>query len=80
MTATAVSGSRVDLAWADNSTDEDGFKIYRSTDGVNWSWFASANPNVNGQVDTAACAPDGRASSETVPRRGVGRGGAARST
>src|SRR5439155_13015578 len=45
LTASAVSGSDVNLAWADNSANEDGFKLYRSTDGVNWVWFASAGPN-----------------------------------
>ena len=45
LTATPMSGSRVDLSWADNSADETSFKIYRSTDGSTWSWFASANAN-----------------------------------
>jgi hypothetical protein len=31
LTATAVSGSEVDLAWVDASTDESDFKIYRRT-------------------------------------------------
>jgi titin len=31
LTATAVSSSRIDLAWADNSGDETGFKIERKT-------------------------------------------------
>src|SRR5439155_1197421 len=46
LAATAVSSSRIDLAWADNSSNEDGFKLYRSADGVNWVWFASAGANV----------------------------------
>lgn len=29
LTATAVSSSQIDLAWTDNSDDEDGFNIYR---------------------------------------------------
>src|SRR5207244_4411410 len=46
LAAMAVSASRIDLSWADNSTDEDGFKLYRSTDGVSWVWFATASANV----------------------------------
>src|SRR6185295_18385110 len=34
LTAAAASGPRVDLAWADASSNESGFKIERSTDGV----------------------------------------------
>src|SRR5206468_3824615 len=41
MTAVAVSSTRIDLAWTDNSSNEDGFKLFRSTDGVNWTWFAT---------------------------------------
>jgi titin len=34
LTATAVSNSRIDLAWLDNSDNEDGFKIERKTAAV----------------------------------------------
>ena len=40
LTATAVSSSRVNLTWTDNSTNESGFKLERSTDGVNFSQIA----------------------------------------
>jgi subtilisin family serine protease len=43
--ATAVSSNRVNLAWADNSTNEGGFKLERSTDGVNFSQVATLTPN-----------------------------------
>jgi hypothetical protein len=33
-TATAVSGTRVDVAWQDNSTSESGFELHRSTTGL----------------------------------------------
>src|SRR5439155_936820 len=46
LSATAVSGTRVDLAWTDNSADESGFHLYRSTDGVNWTFFAATGANV----------------------------------
>src|SRR6185369_12315287 len=34
LTAVTVSSSRIDLAWTDNATYEQGFKVERSTDGV----------------------------------------------
>ena len=37
LTATAVSSSQIDLAWTDNSDNEDGFKIERKT-GVAGEW------------------------------------------
>jgi fibronectin type 3 domain-containing protein len=54
LAATAVSGSRIDLTWADNSTNEDGFKLYRSTDGINWVWFATAGANATAYTWTGA--------------------------
>src|SRR6185369_10170244 len=33
MTATVVSGTRVDLSWTDNATDEYTYVVERSTDG-----------------------------------------------
>jgi len=44
--ATAVSSAQVDLRWTDNSTTEDGFKLYRSLDGVDFSRIATLGPNV----------------------------------
>ena len=40
LAATTVSDTRIDLAWTDNATNADGFKIERSTDGVNFSVVA----------------------------------------
>ncbi|WP_193378525.1 fibronectin type III domain-containing protein, partial [Singulisphaera acidiphila] len=37
LTASVVSSSRIDLAWIDYSTNETGFKVERSTDGVNFT-------------------------------------------
>ena len=53
LTATAISSSRIDLAWADNSTDEDGFKIYRSTDNVNFVFYATVGANVTTRSNTS---------------------------
>jgi carboxypeptidase T len=38
LTATPVSQTRIDLAWADNSDNESGFQIERSLDGSTWIW------------------------------------------
>jgi hypothetical protein len=50
LTATAVSATQVNLAWTDNSNppgvEETGFKLYRSTDQVNWTWFAVTGQDV----------------------------------
>lgn len=44
--ATAVSSGQIDLIWTDNSTTEDGFKLYRSTDGIEFFRTAILEPNV----------------------------------
>lgn len=40
LTATPVSTSAIDLAWNDNSDNEDGFRLEHSTDGSDWSPLA----------------------------------------
>jgi hypothetical protein len=52
LTATAVSTSRIDLSWSDNSSNETGFKIFRSTDGVNFTLLIKVGPNVTSFSDT----------------------------
>ena len=44
LTAQAVSSSSIDLEWLDNSGDEDGFEIQRSTDGANFTFLVSLGP------------------------------------
>ncbi|MCU0438611.1 MAG: fibronectin type III domain-containing protein [Raineya sp.] len=39
--ATAVSSSRINLAWTDNDVNEQGYKIERSLDGTNYTEIAS---------------------------------------
>ncbi len=47
LTATAISRSQINLAWADNSTDETGFEIERSTSAAaGFSWIATVSPGV----------------------------------
>lgn len=37
LTATTFSDTQIDLAWSDNSTNEDGYSIERGTDGINFT-------------------------------------------
>jgi PKD repeat protein len=41
LTATAVSATRINLAWTDAEINEAGYKVERSTDGVNFTEIAS---------------------------------------
>jgi C1A family cysteine protease/predicted secreted protein len=51
--AVAVSETGVDLAWVDNSVDEDGFEIERSSSvPTNWQQIASPGANVTSYADT----------------------------
>ena len=56
LTANAVSSSQIDLTWSDNSTDETGFKIERSTDGTNFTEISTTGPDVTGYSDTGLSA------------------------
>ncbi|HEV3469111.1 MAG TPA: fibronectin type III domain-containing protein, partial [Pyrinomonadaceae bacterium] len=53
LVAVALSGTQVRLTWADNSTNEDGFKLYRSTDNVNFTQVAKPYTNATVQTDAA---------------------------
>ncbi|HEX8423021.1 MAG TPA: metallophosphoesterase, partial [Pyrinomonadaceae bacterium] len=52
LSATTVSTSQIDLAWTNNSTNEDGFQVEQSTDGVNFTRIATVAPNVNAYSNT----------------------------
>jgi hypothetical protein len=52
LTATAVSSSRIDLAWQDNSNNETGFRIDRSTDNVTFQSLVFVGANVATYADT----------------------------
>jgi len=45
LTAFARSDDRIALRWTDNSNNEEGFKVERSRDGVNWEEVALLGPN-----------------------------------
>lgn len=52
LTASAASASQINLSWTDNSTDESGFYIERSTDGANYTQIASVGANVRTYSNT----------------------------
>jgi len=51
LTAIAVSSVRVDLAWADNASNEDGYVIERSVGGAAFSVLATVGVNTSSYVD-----------------------------
>jgi hypothetical protein len=50
--ASATSLTQIDLSWTDNSDNETGFKIERSTDGTNFGQIATTGANVTTYSDT----------------------------
>lgn len=54
LTARAVSRLRIDLAWTDNSGNESGFTIERSTDGVTFTEIATVAANCPDGLEPAA--------------------------
>jgi regulation of enolase protein 1 (concanavalin A-like superfamily)/fibronectin type 3 domain-containing protein len=51
LTATPLSTTQINLSWVDNSTNESGFKVERSTDGVNFAQVGTTGPNVASYSD-----------------------------
>jgi hypothetical protein len=51
LVASAASTTQINLAWNDNSTDESGFLIDRSTDGIHFTQIASLPVNVTSFSD-----------------------------
>jgi hypothetical protein len=56
LTATAPLCNRIDLAWTDNATNEDGFKIERSINGTTFSQIATVGANVTSYQDSTVAA------------------------
>lgn len=53
LSTTAVSQSEIDLTWADNSTDEDGFEMERSPDGsTGWTQIGTLIADTTSYSDT----------------------------
>jgi hypothetical protein len=46
LSAIAISNVQINLSWIDNSNDENGFRIERSNDGVNFTQIATVGANV----------------------------------
>ena len=51
LTATAASSSQINLSWTDNNSNEDGTRIERSIDGLNFSEIATVGANVTTYSD-----------------------------
>ena len=52
LTATAVSGTRIDVSWTDNANNEDIYKVYRSPDGASgWVRMATLEANSASYTD-----------------------------
>ncbi|UII30975.1 fibronectin type III domain-containing protein [Fulvivirga ulvae] len=51
--ASASSATSINVYWQDKSDDELGFEVYRSTDGINFSWVTTTTPNKLLYADTA---------------------------
>jgi hypothetical protein len=56
LAATTQSSSSIALTWTDKSSDDTGFKVQRSQDGVNWSEVASLGSNVTSFTNTGLSA------------------------
>ena len=56
LVATAVSGSEVDLAWVDNSSNETHVRVQQSTDGVNFDQIADLDANATSYSVTGLAA------------------------
>src|SRR5205823_5108210 len=45
---------RSNLSWTDNASNEDGFKLYESSDGVHYNWVAAVGANATAYTWTGA--------------------------
>ncbi|MBL8162136.1 MAG: fibronectin type III domain-containing protein, partial [Anaerolineae bacterium] len=52
LTAAPASMTQINLSWVDESVNETGFALERSTDNVNWSSAGSVGANVTSYADT----------------------------
>ncbi|MCX7748863.1 MAG: S-layer homology domain-containing protein, partial [Clostridia bacterium] len=54
VTAKYVGQGKVQINWQDNSTNEDGFRLYRNVDGGSYSVILTISPNVGSTYDLNA--------------------------
>jgi Fibronectin type III domain len=52
LSATAVSSTQINLSWADNSSNETGFKVERTMHGKSFKQIATVGENVTTYADT----------------------------
>ncbi len=52
LAASAVSADGISLSWADNSSNELGFRIESSGDGTAWTWLANVGADLTGYADS----------------------------
>ncbi len=50
---TNVTGSAMSLNWTDNATNEVGYAIYRSTDGINYTFVSQTSANVTTSIQNS---------------------------
>jgi rhamnogalacturonan endolyase len=53
LTATAISSSQVHLTWSDDSSNEESFRVERSTNGINFTQVALVTANFTNYTDGA---------------------------
>ncbi len=58
LAASALSATQVQLTWTRNSTNESGFDVERSTDGVNFTQVGLADAGATAFIDSNAVQPD----------------------
>lgn len=56
LSAISSSSNQIDLSWSDNSDNERGFKVERSTDNVNWSEIGTITSNTTTYGDSGLTA------------------------
>ncbi len=52
VSAVSASSQQINLSWSDNSADETGFEIYRSTDNNNWTLITTVSANSTGYTNS----------------------------
>jgi len=74
LAASPQSDDRINLRWTDNSDNEEGFKVERSRDGVNWEEVALLGPNVT-RFSNTGLSPNGEYSYRVSAFNGVAESG-----